>query len=92
MKDSSRNICKYISLISLLLGIGIWIYYIIFILALSKNTSLIGLAMTSPIGIIGIITGIISKNKKLIILNTIQSLAFPIFFASETYRGNIRID
>ncbi|MGO1369621.1 MAG: hypothetical protein ACTHVE_07430 [Senegalia sp. (in: firmicutes)] len=62
MKDSTKNVWKYVSLI--------------------------GLAMTNPIGI----TVIISRDKKLIILNTIQSLAFPIFFASETYRGNIRID
>ncbi len=77
MAEKIRNMFKYISLVSLLIGIAIWVWYIIFIIILAK-TPYGEILQTIPIGVVGIISGIISKNKKLVILNIIQTLALPI--------------
>ncbi|MBS4538489.1 hypothetical protein GOQ27_08435 [Clostridium sp. D2Q-11] len=85
MRRKIKKISKYISLFFLLVGIAIWAWYILFILIL-HNIPYGEILLTIPIGILGTISGIISRNKKLIILNIIQTLAFPIAITLASYQ------
>lgn len=79
MESNTNNTFKFISLISLVVGVAIWAWYIVFIMILNKIPH--GqILLTIPIGILGTVSGLIAKERKLIILNIILMVAFPIIF------------
>ncbi|AFS78521.1 hypothetical protein Curi_c15120 [Gottschalkia acidurici 9a] len=79
MTNKTQNVFKYISLVLLLSGIAVWVWYIVTIIILGRMPY--GeILITVPIGMFGVMTGLVSKNNKLIVLNIIQALALPVLF------------
>ncbi|AFS78291.1 hypothetical protein Curi_c12800 [Gottschalkia acidurici 9a] len=86
MTDRIQNVFKYISLILLLSGIAVWIWYVVTIIILGR-TPYGEILITVPIGMFGVMTGLVSRNKKLIVLNTIQALALPVLFYIASFQA-----
>ncbi|AFS79341.1 hypothetical protein Curi_c23390 [Gottschalkia acidurici 9a] len=90
MSKKAQNIFKYISSTSLLLGVVVWIWYIISNIILGKM-SYGEIIMTVPIGILGVMSGIISQNEKLIIFNFIQASSLIVVLLIIYFYGAIRL-
>ena len=77
--NNTEDTFKSISLISLVVGVAIWAWYILFIMILNKVPH--GqILLTIPIGILGTVSGLIAKERRLIVLNIMLAVAFPIIF------------